>query len=289
MTATTQANPVSWTIDPDLWRCVACHAPLAPSAEGLVCGACGRVYPVRGGVLVVREQNEGNNQVVRDFYNGPLWPKFRFWEWFTFLCNGGERRSRNKVLRHLPSGPGLKLLDVAIGDGVYVDWLPRDWSIVGIDISTAQLAACRARAGDRDLPLVLGEAEDLPFQDGRFDAVLSIGGFNYFNDPERSLREMVRVTKPGGTIVISDEVPNLTDRMPGHFLRLKPLMALERRMVARWMHLGEAFTDIVERHRDLDVAAIGRKVLPNCRYEQIWQGVGYVLVGTAGEKVVEGP
>jgi SAM-dependent methyltransferase len=270
----------AWRVDPDLWRCVGCDAALAAGGAGLSCIGCGRDYPIRDGVLVVNDASRGNNQVVRDFYDSPLWPKFRFWEWLTFLCNGGERRSRDKVLRHLPKVPGLRLLDVAIGDGVYLDWLPRDWSIAGIDISPTQLAACRRRAGDRDLPLVLGEAEDLPFRDGRFDAVLSIGGFNYFSDPEGSLREMARVVRPGGTIVISDEVPNLTDRMIGHRWNIGPLKRVERTMLARWMHLGDDFTEIVERHRDLDVAAIGRRVLPDCRYKRIWQGVGYVLVGT---------
>ena len=51
-------------------------------------------------------------------------------------------------------------------------------------------------------------------------------------------------------------------------------------IVARMMHLGEDFPDLDERHRRLDVAAIGRRVLPDCRYETIWRGVGYVLVGT---------
>jgi ubiquinone/menaquinone biosynthesis C-methylase UbiE len=283
MSMTTSAAPTGWAVDPDLWRCVACGGGLGESGGGLACEGCGRRYPIRDGVLVVKEELEANNRVVRDFYDGPLWPKFRFWEWLTFVCNGGERRARNKVLRHLPQQAGLRLLDVAIGDGVYLDWLPRDWRVVGIDISPAQLAACRRRAGDRELPLALGEAEQLPFRDHRFDAVLSIGGFNYFNDPEGALREMARVVRPGGTIVISDEVPDLTDRMLGHKLGLRPLMALERRFVARWMHLGDAFTDLVERHRDLDVAAIARRVLPDCRYERIWQGVGYVLVGQTDE------
>ena len=47
------------------------------------------------------------------------------------------------------------------------------------------------------------------------------------------------------------------------------------------MHLGDAFTDLVERHRDLDIAAIGRAVLKDCRYEVIWRGGGYVMVGQA--------
>ena len=128
-------------------------------------------------MLVTKAEVSANNKIASDFYNSPLWPKFRFWEWFTFVCNGGERRSRDKVLRHLPQQPGLKLLDVAIGDGVYLDWLPADWSVVGIDVSTSQLEACRKRAGARDLKLILGEAEDLPVRDGKFDAALSIGGF----------------------------------------------------------------------------------------------------------------
>lgn len=272
----TAADP--WTADPDLWRCIGCGGSLgaAESGEALACGSCGRPYPIRDGVLVARAETSANNRVARDFYDGPLWPKFRFWEWFTFACNGGERRSRDKILRHLPKVEELKLLDVAIGDGVYLDWLPPLWSVAGIDVSETQLAACGRRRGSRDLKLVLGEAEDLPFGDRRFDAALSIGGFNYFNDPERSLREMARVVKPGGTIVVADEVPDLTDRM---LFRKIGLPGVDRWIVSRGLKLGDAFTDMVERHRDLDVAAIGERVLPGCRYELVWRKVGYVMVG----------
>jgi ubiquinone/menaquinone biosynthesis C-methylase UbiE len=278
MAMTTTTAGAGWRVDPDLWRCIACNGALAESGASLDCTSCGRGYPIRDGVVVVKDDQTDNNRIVRDYYDGPLWPKFRFWEWLTFVCNGGERRSRNKILRHLPTSPGLKLLDVAIGDGVYLEWLPRDWEVVGIDISTVQLAACRRRAAGRNLPLVLGEAEDLPFRDGRFDAVLSIGGFNYFNDPEGSLREMLRVVKPGGTIVVADEVPNLTDRMSlGHKIGLP---GLDRWVISKvTKNLGADFTALVEKYHDLDVAAIGRRVLPDCRYELIWQGVGYVLIG----------
>ena len=277
MMATTSSRPAAdWTSD-DLWRCLSCGGSPRANAEGLRCADCGRSYPIRDGVIVARDEVADNNKVAVDFYNSPLWPKFRFWEWFTFVCNGGEKRSRDKVLRHLPKSPSLKLLDVAIGDGVYLDWLPPAWSVVGIDVSTVQLAACRKRAGGRDLTLILGEAEDLPVRDGKFDAALSIGGFNYFNDPERSLREMVRAVKPGGTIVVSDEIPNLTDRM---IFRKIGLPGVDRWIVAKGLKLGEPFTDMVERHRDLDVRAIAGRVLPGgFRYESIWMGVGYVMVG----------
>ena len=281
---TAPAPPADWAAPTDLLRCVACDAgtPL-PAGDGaaLACGRCGRAYPIRDGVLVVNDAVAANNKVASDYYNGAEWPKFRFWEWFTFALNGGERRSRDKVLKHLPQGPGLKLLDVAVGDGVYLEWLPRDWSVVGIDVSTAQLAACRARlAGDpgRDVRLILGEAEDLPVRDGQFDAALSIGAFNYFNDPERALREMARAVRPGGTIVVSDEIPNLTDRMLFRHIGLP--------QVDRWItgritkHLSADFTAMVEKYHDLDIRAIAERVLPGVRYELIWMGVGYVFVGT---------
>jgi ubiquinone/menaquinone biosynthesis C-methylase UbiE len=274
----TESTARSWHEDAELWRCTACGGTLRETEGGssLDCRGCGHSYPSKDGVLIVKDEVSSNNKIAVDFYNSPLWPKFRFWEWFTFACNGGERRSRDKVLRHLPKQANLRLLDVAIGDGVYLDWLPKDWSVVGIDVSTSQLEACRNRANGRDLKLILGEAEDLPVQDGKFDAVLSIGGFNYFNDPEKALREMARAVKPGGTIVVSDEIPNLTDRM---FFRHVGLPGVDRWIVSKMMKLGDDFTDLVEKKRDLDVRAIAERVLPGCRYETIWMGVGYVFVG----------
>ncbi len=270
----------------ELWRCVSCGAGIAghiashDDVESLECPACGHAYPVREGIVIARESTGSNNEIARDFYDGPLWPRFRFWEKFTWVNLGGERRARDKVLRHLPKGEGLKLLDVAIGDGVYLDWLPSSWSVVGVDISRVQLGACRRHAGTRDLTLILGEAEDLPVRDGRFDAALSIGAFNYFNDPEQALREMVRAVRPGGTVVVSDEIPDLTDWLP---FRKIGLSGVDRWIVSRMMHLGDAFTDMVERHRTLDVEGIARRVLPDCHFERIWRGVGYVFVGRAPE------
>jgi ubiquinone/menaquinone biosynthesis C-methylase UbiE len=236
---------------------------------------------LRDGIVVVRESVSANNEVAQSFYNSPLWPKFRFWEWFTFINLGGERRARSRVLKHLPQGENLKLLDIAIGDGVYLPWLPESWSVVGVDVSDVQLDACRTKnAAGRDVTLVLGEAEDLPVRDNHFDAALSIGAFNYFNDPEQALREMVRAVKPGGTIVVSDEVPDLTDYLP--FRRIG-LAGVQHWLVSRFMNLGDEFTEMVERHRELDVEAIARRVLADCHFERIWRGVGYVFVGRAPE------
>jgi ubiquinone/menaquinone biosynthesis C-methylase UbiE len=227
---------------------------------------------------MVSARTDQNNRVAQDFYDSPLWPKFRFWERVTWLCNGGERRARDQVLKHLPRSPELRLLDVAVGDGTYLPWMPADWQIVGIDVSWSQLQSCRDRAIARRARLIQGEAESLPFRDGQFDAVLSIGAFNYFNDPEGALREMVRVARPRAAIVVSDEMPNLTERMLGHKLGVP---AIDRWIVARLMHLGDRFTEMVERFRDLDVQSIAIRVLPEVQYHEVWRGLGYVLVGRA--------
>jgi len=282
MPATNQ-EPVAtspWATGRDIWRCLKCQGALRydGTIPALGCLGCGTRYPIENDIAILKDQTTDNNRVAQGFYESPLWPKFRFWEKFTWFCNGGERRARNHVLRHLPTAPGLDLLDVAIGDGVYLDWLPADWRIAGVDISRSQLQACRRRAASRRVWLAQCEAEALPLADQQFDAVLSIGAFNYFNDHEGSLREMVRVARPGAPIVISDEMPNLTDRMLGHKLGIP---GLDRWIVSRLMHLGEPFTEMVERHRDLDIPAIAGRIFKDFRFEPVWRGFGYVLVGQA--------
>jgi SAM-dependent methyltransferase len=277
--ATITREPMgAWTCDPGPLRCPHCRGALRRTEGGFECNAeaCGAPLPVRDGVLVVRDAPTDDNKIAADFYNGKLWPKVRFWERLFWLVNGGERRARDVVLSHLPKARGLRLLDVAIGDGVYTSWLPEDWSIVGIDVSTTQLAACQRRNAGRDLRLVLGEAEHLPFRDGEFDAALSNGGFNHFRDPEAALREMARVAKPGAPVVIADEAPDFLDL--GHRLGFP---ALDRWIASKLMSMGDDFAGLIERHRNIDIARIGRRVLNDSRYDVIWRGGGYLMVRAA--------
>ncbi|MEW6216921.1 MAG: methyltransferase domain-containing protein, partial [Candidatus Bipolaricaulota bacterium] len=71
----------------------------------------------------------------------------------------------------------------------------------------AMLGVARKRAAAVGCPvhLVRGDAVHLPFADGAFDAVLHFGGVNLFGDRARALAEMVRVAKPGATLVVGDE------------------------------------------------------------------------------------
>lgn len=269
-------NP--WTADCEGMQCIDCGGSLEPIADNaLSCLSCRRRYPIRDGILETLKVLEGNNKIAADFYNGPLWPKFRFWEWLTFWIHGGERRSRSHIVKHLPSLSGTRLLEVAIGDGANLPLIPDDCQVYGNDISIVQLANCRNRHPKRQLHLILGEAEKLPFRDRTFDNVLSVGAFNYFNDPLASLREMARVVKPGGLVVVADEVPDLPNKML--FGRLIGLPQLDRWFMSSFMKLGPEFTDMVDRHRDLKLEPIVNQVLTDWQIHSLWHKIGYCIVG----------
>src|SRR5262249_58932988 len=125
-----------WAAECELRRCVGCRGALEPAGdEALACAGCGRRYPVRDGLLDMLPELTGNNKVAADFYNGPLWPKFRFWEYFTFFWFGGDRRARMQVMKHLPNLSGTRLMEVAIGDGSNLPMIPEDCAVYGNDLS----------------------------------------------------------------------------------------------------------------------------------------------------------
>jgi ubiquinone/menaquinone biosynthesis C-methylase UbiE len=120
-----------------------------------------------------------------------------------------EGRGRRQVLDRLDPRGG-RVLEVSVGPGSNLPYLlGRDdvGEVHGLDISIGQLRRCRAMVRRRGwhVPLYLASAEALPFQDATFDAVLHIGGINFFDDKARALAEMARVAKPGTRVVVVDE------------------------------------------------------------------------------------
>lgn len=248
-------------------------AVMRPSAEPR-----SRAPASRNGILDATSPLEGNNRIAADYYDGPRWAKFRKWERLTYRLSGGEQAARDEVLRHLTGLPGTRLLDAGIGDGSNFPLIPEDCQVYGIDISQTQLHTCLDRFASRKPLVMFAEAEQLPFRGGVFDNVLSCGAFNHFSDPAGALREMVRVVAPGDRIVISDELSDLPDRMPG---RKVGLPSLDRWFMSRVMHLGPEFTGMVERQKDLKVEPLLREVLDAVEVHEIWGDMGYCAVGHA--------
>jgi SAM-dependent methyltransferase len=253
-----------------LARCLGCLAPLEGATA---CPSCGRPYPLGDNILSAIAPLTGRNRIAAAFYDGPHWPRFRPWERLFLAFQGGQRGARRQILRHLPDRPGLRVLEVGIGDGENVPLLPRDWSIFGVDIARSQLEACLARFPDRGLRLAHAQAEELPFPDGSFDAVFFLGGFNYVSHHARAIAEMRRVARPDDPVIVADEIPSLTRFTLGRLLGLDFLNTLSLRALG----LDRDFVRMVlSLHLDLDRLATA--FWPSSRRYPIWNRLGYCLV-----------
>jgi SAM-dependent methyltransferase len=104
------------------------------------------------------------------------------------------------LVRLLGEGRG-RCLDLCCGTGLHLPGIMRlGWCVTGVDVSADQLRVARDRAGD-DVELLLADAADLPFEDGTFDAVVSMFTHTDVDDFAALVREGARVLRPGGAFV----------------------------------------------------------------------------------------
>lgn len=130
---------------------------------------------------------------------------------------GQERRWRRIVERTVGARPGLRILDLAAGTGTSTAPLAAAGAAaVACDFSAGMLAEGRRR--HRDLPFVAGDALSLPFADASFDVSTVSFGLRNVSSLDTALGELLRVTKPGGRLVILE-----TATPP-----LRPLRAMNR-------------------------------------------------------------
>ena len=107
------------------------------------------------------------------------------------------------VLRLLGTGPGTAL-DVGMGSGRLIDALEHcGWTAWGVDGAAQMVALARARVPVAAARLLEGRIEQLPFEVGMFDAVVSTGVFAYAPDRAAMLGEIARVLRPSGRAVMS--------------------------------------------------------------------------------------
>jgi SAM-dependent methyltransferase len=105
--------------------------------------------------------------------------------------------AREIALRLLGPGPG-RLVDVGCGGGSHMlAFAGAGWTPVGVDVSEAQLALARARGCD----VVNARAEELPFEDGSFDAAVSMWTHTDVDDYAAAVREVARVLRQGASFV----------------------------------------------------------------------------------------
>jgi SAM-dependent methyltransferase len=104
--------------------------------------------------------------------------------------------------------PGERVLDAATGDGnVALEAARRGAQLTAYDLSPAQLERARERPGADAVAWRIGDVEALPEPDGSYDAVLSAYGATLAPRPRRTVRELLRVLRPGGLLVIAAPGP----------------------------------------------------------------------------------
>jgi ubiquinone/menaquinone biosynthesis C-methylase UbiE len=140
--------------------------------------------------------------------NKALWEKGDFTEIAAFMRECGEG-----VVESLGITPQMKVLDLGCGDGTTAVPLARMGAeVVGIDIARNLVAAGNRRAAEAGLNRLRfqeGDACNLEgVADQSFDMTLSVFGAMFAPKPLDVAREMVRVTKPGGSIVMGNWIPN---------------------------------------------------------------------------------
>jgi len=136
----------------------------------------------------------------------PLGPTYD--RYARLLSFGQDPRWRSFLVSRIPP-ENRRVLDVASGTAAVAIELVRsdpERTVVGVDQSPEMLAAGRERVahaglGDR-IELREARAEELPFADGEFDAVTFTYLLRYVDDVPATLRELVRVVRPGGTVAM---------------------------------------------------------------------------------------
>jgi demethylmenaquinone methyltransferase/2-methoxy-6-polyprenyl-1,4-benzoquinol methylase len=125
-----------------------------------------------------------------------------------FLSLGIDKVWRKKAIAILAPSKPRHILDVATGTGDFAlsALVLKPEKVIGIDISEGMLAVGRKKISNKNLSEVVelrsGDSENIPFKENKFDAVTVAFGVRNFENLKGGLREIYRVLKPGGTVVV---------------------------------------------------------------------------------------
>ncbi len=181
---------------------------------------------------------------IYDLYSGPM------------ELMGGTRRRRRMLAR-----AAGEVLEAGVGTGLNLGHYPGGVHVTGIDISPRMLARARRRAeaADIDVTLDVADVEDLPYDDDRFDTATASCVFCSVSDPVQGLRELARVTKPDGRVLLLEHV-RPRNRLLGALADL--LSPLTRRL----------FGPEINRHTERNVEAAGLEIV-SVRREGVWREI----------------
>jgi ubiquinone/menaquinone biosynthesis C-methylase UbiE len=129
-----------------------------------------------------------------------------------------SREQNSLVLERLAIAPGDRVLEVGFGGGgLLAMMLARDArDLIGVDPSEAALARARRRFRGKELQLLAGTVEALPLPAAGADKAASVNSLYFWEDLPAALVEIGRVLRPGGTLVLGWESPEMLRKWPGY-------------------------------------------------------------------------
>jgi ubiquinone/menaquinone biosynthesis C-methylase UbiE len=170
-----------------------------------------------------------------------MWNRLRYTFWApaydAIVRAAGFDAARRLSIDRLRLAPGDRVLIVGAGTGLDLDFLPATVHVTAIDVTPAMLKHLerRAAATGRSVTTRIMDARQLEFPDASFDAVVMHLILAVMPQPERGVREAVRVLRPGGRLAVFDKFlrdeqrPSLIRRLLNAFA--KPLFSdLNRRL-----------------------------------------------------------
>jgi ubiquinone/menaquinone biosynthesis C-methylase UbiE len=143
-------------------------------------------------------QRRGFNDAVTRFW-GVAAPAYNL----PFLQQWVYRPAHDEVVAQLRAHSSARVADIACGTGILADRIERELhpaQVYGVDMSEGMLSQAQARSAK--VHWMRGPAEQLPFDDGALDAVVTTSAFHFFDQPA-ALREFHRVLSSGGLAAVS--------------------------------------------------------------------------------------
>ena len=226
----------------------------------------------------------------------------------TVLSMGNDRMWRVATTRAVAPRRGQRILDLAAGTGSSSVALAKSGAeVVAADFSPGMIAEGERRhgrsapgGGIRNLSFVQADATALPFGDDEFDTVTMSFGLRNVNEPKQALRELLRVTKPGGRLVICEfsQPPSKVFNGLYRFYndRVLPVVAKsvssnaeaydylnesirdwpDQRTLAAWIREA-GWTDVAHRNLSLGIVALHRATKPRDAATKAADGAGKAL------------